>query len=84
MIKVGRKLDACSVAAALRPAVEKPGPPQLTWKISQNIEPHTKHLTNIARDCFSSQGLQRLSSVSHVTFVYVMNIVSQFPNMCWS
>ena len=38
------------------PAVEKPGPPHLTWKISQNIEPHTiKHLTNMARDCFSSQ-----------------------------
>ena len=55
VIKVGWKLDACSVAAALRPAVEKPGPPHLTWKISQNIEPHTKHLTNIARDCFSSQ-----------------------------
>ena len=35
--------------------MEKPGPPHLTWKISQNIEPHTKHLTNIARDCFSSQ-----------------------------
>ena len=35
--------------------MEKPGPPHLTWKISQNIEPHTKHLTNMARDCFSSQ-----------------------------
>ena len=84
VIKVGWKLDACSVAAALRPAVEKPGPPHLTWKISQNIEPHTKHLKLFKSGGGPCQGLQRLSSVSHVTFVYVMNLVSQFPNMCWS